>query len=339
MIGVGDVELQAKPLTFSERGFPYSEFPVGWFQVGWSGQLAVGAVVPLHFFDTDLVLFRTDGGAAAVLDATCPHMGAHLGFGGEVTGDCLRCPYHGWEWDAGGDLVDVPYSRRTPEVSTRAWPTEESAGIIYVWHDQRGGPPTWSPPSITEDDDPTFHRPYPHGTTAERVMTHPQFVVENFPDIVHMKYVHEWLEVPVPDIYDLSGPIAHNAYRGLIATPKGSVEVYNHGYAYGIGINVARITGPMSSCTVGAFTPIDQTWSMGFASVWVQKRRDDEEQPTGVGAAMIRANLAQLLGDDHDRPIFEHLRYQTKPMLVPEEAALHRDFRRWSKQFYPESAQ
>src|SRR3954447_4119741 len=128
-----------EPLTFAERGLPYEVFPTGWFQVGWSGDVAPGVVVPLQFFDADLVLFRTEDGAAAVLDATRRHMGAHLGFGGEVAGSCVRCPYHGWTWGTDGGLVEVPYSARTPKVSTRSWPTREVSGIVYVWHDHEGG--------------------------------------------------------------------------------------------------------------------------------------------------------------------------------------------------------
>ena len=55
--------------------------PWGWFQVLYSGDLAVGESKPLRYFDQDLVIFRTESGAVKVLDAYCPHMGAHLGYG------------------------------------------------------------------------------------------------------------------------------------------------------------------------------------------------------------------------------------------------------------------
>jgi cholesterol 7-dehydrogenase len=41
-----------------------------------------------------LVLFRTESGEAKVLDAYCPHMGADLGVGSKVVGDCIECPFH-----------------------------------------------------------------------------------------------------------------------------------------------------------------------------------------------------------------------------------------------------
>ena len=48
-----------------------------------------------------------------VVDAYCPHLGAHLGVGGQVEGDCMRCPFHGWEFDGdSGACVEIPYGER-----------------------------------------------------------------------------------------------------------------------------------------------------------------------------------------------------------------------------------
>ncbi len=55
--------------------------PFGWFQVLYSNELAVGEAKPITYFDTDLVVFRTESGLTKVIDAYCAHMGAHLGYG------------------------------------------------------------------------------------------------------------------------------------------------------------------------------------------------------------------------------------------------------------------
>ena len=47
------------------RRFPFP-LPNGWFQVAYSDDLAAGAVVPLHYFESELVLFRTESGAVQV---------------------------------------------------------------------------------------------------------------------------------------------------------------------------------------------------------------------------------------------------------------------------------
>ena len=49
--------------------FPFARYPNGWFQVAYSDEVAVGAVLPLKYFGRDLVLFRDNDGVASVLHA------------------------------------------------------------------------------------------------------------------------------------------------------------------------------------------------------------------------------------------------------------------------------
>ena len=44
-------EAVASPITV-----PGSRYPTGWFQVGWSDDIAVGAVKLVHYFGRDIVL-------------------------------------------------------------------------------------------------------------------------------------------------------------------------------------------------------------------------------------------------------------------------------------------
>ena len=55
--------------------------PHGWYFVSYSEDLVPGESKPLHYFDTELVLFRTEKGEPVLMEAYCPHMGAHLGHG------------------------------------------------------------------------------------------------------------------------------------------------------------------------------------------------------------------------------------------------------------------
>ena len=87
----------------------YMMKPTGWFQIGWSTDFPVGSVAARKFFGEDVVVFRTESGALQVLDAFCPHMGAHLGFGGTVCGEMIRCPFHLWDWDAEDQNTCPPY--------------------------------------------------------------------------------------------------------------------------------------------------------------------------------------------------------------------------------------
>src|SRR5438045_4014627 len=88
-----------------------SIYPRGWFAVCFSADLAPGATRAVRYFGQDLVVYRGEDGVARVLDAYCPHLGAHLGVGGKVVGDTIRCPFHAWRFDGCGDCVGIPYLR------------------------------------------------------------------------------------------------------------------------------------------------------------------------------------------------------------------------------------
>ncbi|MHB8671400.1 MAG: Rieske 2Fe-2S domain-containing protein, partial [Acidimicrobiales bacterium] len=78
----------------SER-FPFP-IPFGWFHVAYPDEIPPGQVLPLRYFARDLVIWRDSGGAPHLMDAFCPHLGAHLGHGGTVDGAELVCPFHAW---------------------------------------------------------------------------------------------------------------------------------------------------------------------------------------------------------------------------------------------------
>ena len=115
--------------------YPFPAYPDGWFSIGPSTTLGSGEVKPLNYLGRDLVAFRGGDGAARVFDAHCPHLGAHLGFGGKVCGDGIVCPFHGWQFDGEGHVVDVPnLDRRPPRVTAGAWDVCERNGQIFIWH-------------------------------------------------------------------------------------------------------------------------------------------------------------------------------------------------------------
>jgi len=105
--------------------------PDGWFQVAYSDELKPGEVLPLAYFGGSLVLFRSESGEASVLDAFCPHLGAHLGYGGKVEGNCIRCPFHAWKFDRAGQCTEVPYAQKIPpKAKIKPWVVRELAGLI-----------------------------------------------------------------------------------------------------------------------------------------------------------------------------------------------------------------
>ena len=131
----------------NEDGFPHQGFPSGWYQIAWAGELEAGAVRPLRYFSRDLVLYRGSDGEHHLLDAFCPHMGAHLGYGGCVEGDDIVCPYHGWTWAPDGHNVVVPSEgKATDRRRIGTWTTSVANGIVWTWFDASGAAPWWPAP-------------------------------------------------------------------------------------------------------------------------------------------------------------------------------------------------
>src|SRR5262249_38696229 len=117
-------------LTMRQR-FPFSPNPTGWYAVAYSDELPPAGIVELKYFGVPLVLFRTESGRAVVMDAHCPHLGAHLGLG-KVEREGIRCAFHHWCFDSAGKCTDVPYAKKLPRANVRAWPVREQSGFIFV---------------------------------------------------------------------------------------------------------------------------------------------------------------------------------------------------------------
>ncbi len=82
-----------------------------------------------------LVAFRDASGNAHVLSDTCIHRGGSLSKG-KVNGDCVRCPYHGWEYDGNGNCVLIPsMSDKKPpgRAKVDGYPVQEKYGVVFAF--------------------------------------------------------------------------------------------------------------------------------------------------------------------------------------------------------------
>lgn len=60
-----------------------------------------------------MAVFRGQDGEDYVVDAYCPHLGANLAVGGRVVGNCIECPFHGWQFRGNdGKCVKIPYAEK-----------------------------------------------------------------------------------------------------------------------------------------------------------------------------------------------------------------------------------
>lgn len=133
-------------------------YPNGWFHVLASRELAVGDVKYISVLGEQLAVFRGTNGVAYIVNAYCPHLGANLGIGGQVVGNCIQCPFHGWVYRGeDGKCVKIPYSEKIPDFAqTKAWPCIEKNSTIYIWYHAEGIEPTWTPDDIEEIENGTW---------------------------------------------------------------------------------------------------------------------------------------------------------------------------------------
>ena len=311
--------------------FPFPPYPNGWFAIGYGDELAPGAVRPLRYFGRDLVLFRDDTGAVRVLDAHCPHLGAHLGHGGRVEGAAIRCPFHGWLWSGEGQCLEIPYAKRIPpKARMRAWPACERNGVVHLWHHAEGAAPDFAIDEVPEYGSPDW-RPAARldWTVASRMYD----MGENAVDHVHFAYLHGASGAPTHSQSEDADGRVHNRSRMQMTTPRGPVEGSIESRGIGPGIGVVHVRGVVDTVIMTLNTPIDDE-HVHVRFAYTQRATEDPRQ-LRVGAAML-ADLKRQM--EQDIVVFENKRYWTQPLLVPEDgpiAAYRKRARRWYTGAFP----
>lgn len=98
--------------------------------------MATRALKAVRLLGQDLILFRDEAGRYGLLDRHCPHRGADLKFA-RHEGDGVRCPFHGWKFDAAGRCLETPAeplgSTLCQRVRQRSYPLKIAAGVIFAY--------------------------------------------------------------------------------------------------------------------------------------------------------------------------------------------------------------
>lgn len=319
--------------------------PYGWFQVLYSSELEAAQSKPLHFFDQELVAFRTESGLAKVVDAYCPHMGAHLGYGihehtgggARVEGENIVCPFHGWQYDGEGICQHIPYANKLPPRVARgeqvlgAWQVREINQCILVWYHPQGIEPLFEPEvipeaSIDNKDDESWGELKVFTWDIE---THMQEIGENAVDAVHFHYVHRTAEVPEPKVSEFKGHTRYGLIETRNPTPQGVIEGSIENRNIGPGMAIIRFSGICETLLMANLTPVTAEHTRAMYA-FIQKKVDGKTPSGGVADAIV-ANICQQM--EEDRIIWAHKRYFEKPMLCDGDGAFAK-FRKWYSQFY-----
>jgi len=173
-------------------------FPEGWFALAFSREVKPGQVLRRKLMDKDVAVYRTDSGKVKVIDAFCPHMGAHLGVGGKVKGESISCPFHGFSFDGEGQCESTPYKENTPpktKACLNMLETAERFGTVLCFYTQDGSKADWQ---VSSPDENKSQLDW--SDTANRIWkirTHPAEIIENTVDIGHFSPIHKYEDVSV----------------------------------------------------------------------------------------------------------------------------------------------
>jgi 3-ketosteroid 9alpha-monooxygenase subunit A len=231
------------------------DYPRGWFMVARADELEAGEPLALKFFGRKFVAFRSADGSPAILDGTCPHMGAQIGVGGLVDGEGVRCPFHHWRFGPDGRCNDIPYSKVIPpKARVNAYPVREINGNLFMWHDPEMGEPDYELPDMAEYRDPKW---VAWSMVRKDIHTVPKEIVDNIADRAHFPIVHgaHIAEFKNTFVGHTATQYALNMHETLAAEKGGALPSYAtyHGPAF----LITFLDGPYPSWMLICHTPID----------------------------------------------------------------------------------
>ena len=288
-------------------------------------------------------MFRTRSGQAAAVDAHCTHMGAHLAHGGTVEQETIRCPFHGFCFDAAGLCTKTGYGTKPPpKARMRGWPLLERNGVLLAFHDPLHRPPSWEVPVA----DMTGWTRLRHGMFHLR--GHPQEIAENSVDLGHFRHIHGYEEVTEVAPLETTGPCLRARYsfrrrrRALGSFRNISVSLDIQQYGLGYAFVEARTSVGMLSRQLVMATPV------GGDRIELRIGnciRLADEGPRSRWLSLVpRRWLAALAFREffhdvtQDLPIWNNKRYISPPALAAGDGPVG-SYRKWARQFQAEVAQ
>lgn len=163
--------------------------PNQWYAVAESKEVKPGKLTPMRRLGQDLVMWRTHDGQLSVMLDQCPHRGAALS-GGKIVDGCIECPFHGFQFDAGGQGQFIPANGKNAPVpkvfQVQTFTAQDAHGFIWVWYGE--AQESYPPLPWFDDLDPAH---FIYGTVAVHWRSHYTRSIENQLDVSHLPFVHK----------------------------------------------------------------------------------------------------------------------------------------------------
>ena len=119
-----------------------------WQPIGAAVDLESKWTKRVRLLGEDLVIFKDRQGRLGLIAEQCPHRRASFAHG-IPTENGIRCPYHGWEYNAQGKCIHQPNEQDKcafrDKVSTDAYPVQEMGGMLFAYMGPQPQPllPRW----------------------------------------------------------------------------------------------------------------------------------------------------------------------------------------------------
>ncbi len=134
-----------------------------------------------------LVFWRTASGLVVCQLDRCAHRGASLAKGKVLSHDRIQCPFHGLEYDEGGQCTCIPANGRAEPVGkqfkVKTYPTYEAQGFIWIFW---GNDDPTTVPRFFDD----IGQELSYSTVIDPWDNHYSRVIENQLDMAHLPFVH-----------------------------------------------------------------------------------------------------------------------------------------------------
>lgn len=304
--------------------------PFGWFAVARSDDLANGEVKLIELCGGEFALWRGDDGNARMVDAICPHLGAHLGHSSQVVGNDLRCAFHFWAFQGDGSVTDIPYAKVIPPKLARPCERgrpifeDKDMGIVFAWWHPHAEAPLFELGPVEEISRKAW---IPVNYKEWEVPVHPQEITENSSDIAHFPAIHGFPAPPLPTIVE-DGYLRRSEVSSRMKTSRGTVDATIAVRALGPGISLTRFCGVTDMLMVQLQTPVDMRRTV-LRHIFFQPH-DLEADKLGVTRKLISNTGNEL---ENDAQVWSWKHHLPQPLLVDGDGPIH-DYRRWYSRFY-----
>jgi phenylpropionate dioxygenase-like ring-hydroxylating dioxygenase large terminal subunit len=158
--------------------------PDYWYAVEYAAAIPVGHVAETRFWGRSIALYRGSDGTVRAIENRCAHRQVKLSLG-EVAGCNLTCPYHGWTYDGGGQLVFIPhelFGHKTPKIRIASFPVRTRYGLIWIFPGDPTRAEATPMPELPELEGP---KPWVCVPLDFTWRAHHSLIIENVSDFTH----------------------------------------------------------------------------------------------------------------------------------------------------------